>query len=302
MAAEATQLHDAFKGVGTDEDKVIAVLFHQQPHQVESIKNAYLQKYGKTLEEAIKSELSGNFETVTVGFLKGYRQYDSDTLFAAMKGAGTDENTLLQFLLTRNNEQKDEIKKIFNHDHGKSLESWVSSELSGDLKKFGVALLGARAPENHDISDAEAAKESERLYKAGEGKLGTDEATFIEIFTRQSYKSLKKIFDIYEKTNKHHTIDKAIESEFSGHLKYALLATGVISRNPAEFWADVIRAAVKGAGTNDSSLIRAVVGNRETLEHIKTAFSGKYHKSLWETISSETSGDYKKSLLAIIKN
>jgi hypothetical protein len=302
MAFEATQLQEAFKGAGTDEDAVIKIIFKQNPHQIEAIKAEYHKKFGKTLEDAVKSELSGNFEKVVLGYMKSYRQFDSDTIMAAMKGAGTDENTLLQFLITRSNEHKEEIKKIFMHDHKKSLESWVKDELSGDLEKFGLALLNPRAPESSVVSDSEAEKEADKLYKAGEGKIGTDEKTFIEIFTHNSWHSLKKIFTAYEKSNKHHTIDKAIESEFSGHLKYGLLATCVCARNPAEFWADVIRAAVKGAGTDDSTLIRAIVGNRETLEDIKTAFSGKYHKSLWETVSSETSGDYKKSLLAIIHN
>ena len=36
------------------------------------------------------------------------------------------------------------------------------------------------------------------------------------------------------------------------------------------------------------------------LEHIKVVYLGKYNKTLSEAIKSETSGDFRKILLAII--
>jgi annexin A7/11 len=290
------------KGLGTDEDAIIGILANRNPAEIIAIKQAYQSKHGKDLLHDVASETSGNFGRVMTGLLKDPRQYDSDVLYNAMKGLGTNEKTLILFLVGRTNVQMERIKEIFLRDHSKSLEHFISGELSGDLKKLMVGLTQHRDSDATPVNVDQARGDAERLYSAGEGKLGTDEATFIEIFTRRSHVHLKKTFEIYETIHKHHTIDKAIESEFSGDLKNALIGMAIFVRNPGEFWADALFHAMKGAGTDEHTLTHVIVGNRDTLSQIKPAFSNKYHRSLWQAVNSETSGDYKKSLLTIIGN
>ena len=45
------------------------------------------------------------------------------------------------------------------------------------------------------------------LYKAGEGKLGTNERVFIEIFSGRSFSHLKEVFSLYQKYNKRSECD-----------------------------------------------------------------------------------------------
>jgi len=299
---DADDLRNAMKGLGTDEQVLIKILGNRNPAEIEAIKKSYLSKYGKDLGAAIKSETSGHFEQVMLGVLKDPRQYDSDVLFNAMKGLGTDEDTLMLFLTGRDGTHKEKIKEIYARDHGKSLETAVSHETSGDLKKFCVGLCQVREAETTALSPDSIRADAERLYSAGEGKFGTDEATFIELFSKRSWNSLRQIFAHYETIHKHHTMDRAVESEFSGHLKRGLLGVVVYARNPGEYWADALYNTMKGLGTNDNALVRIVVGNRHNLPEIKKAYSGKYHKSLWQTVNSETSGDYKQALLTVIGN
>jgi hypothetical protein len=290
------------KGLGTDEATLIKILCNRNTAELEAIKAAYLQRHGKDLVSAVKSETGGNFGKAIVGLLKEPRQYDSDTLHEAMKGLGTDEFTLMSVLVGRSNFQKDQIKAIFAKDHGKSLDTAIKSETSGDLQKLMLGLCNARDSEDIPVNNDAAMVDAERLYNAGEGKIGTDEKMFIEIFTKRSWNHLRKVFGVYETIHKHHTMERAVESEFSGFLKIGLVEIVIFARNPGEFFADIAHKAMKGAGTDETMLSRVIVGNRDVMPAIKQAYSAKYNKSLWQAVNSETSGDYKKTLLGIIGN
>lgn len=299
---DAEELRTAMKGLGTDEAVLIRILGSRSHPELEAIKAAYLQRFGKDLISTVHSEISGHFCGAMVGLLKDPRQYDSDVLERAMKGVGTDEFTIISVLLGRSNDQKNAINTIFSRDHKKSLDAAIRSETSGDLQKFLVALSAAREPDNVPVNDDAARTDAEKLYNAGEGKIGTDERTFIEIFTKRSWPHLKRVFAIYETIHKHHTMEAAVESEFSGFLKTGLAGIVVFARNPGEYYADVAHRAMKGAGTDETMLSRVIIGNRERLVEIKAAYSAKYGKSLWGAVNGETSGDYKKTLLALIGN
>jgi len=289
------------KGLGTDEATLIRIIANRNPLELDAIKAAYLQKHGKDLYSAVKSETSGDFGRAMLALLKDPRQFDSDTLHDAMKGIGTDEFTILSVLTGRTNEQKEAIKTIYARDHGKSLETALKSESSGDLQRLMLGLCGPRELEGPIIEDA-ARVDAERLYNAGEGKIGTDEKVFIEIFTKRSWNHLRRVFAVYETIHKHHPMERAVESEFSGFLKTGLVFIVVYARNPGEFYADIAHKAMKGVGTDETMLSRVLIGNRDIMPLIKQSYSAKYNRSLWQAVNSETSGDYKKTLLAVIGN
>lgn len=59
---------------------------------------------------------------------------------------------------------------------------------------------------------------------------------------------------------------------------------------------------MKGAGTDEDTLIRILVTRAESdLPAIKGKFQEKYKKSLTEAVRSDTSGDFRKLLLAILQ-
>ena len=58
---------------------------------------------------------------------------------------------------------------------------------------------------------------------------------------------------------------------------------------------------MKGLGTDDSTLIRVIVTRVEIdMVYIKAEYAKKYHKSLVDAVHSETSGNYRKFLLALL--
>jgi annexin A7/11 len=50
------------KGLGTDDDDLIRLLVSRSESDLQNIKAIYAKMYGKSLYDAVKSELSGDYE------------------------------------------------------------------------------------------------------------------------------------------------------------------------------------------------------------------------------------------------
>lgn len=97
------------------------------------------------------------------------------------------------------------------------------------------------------------------------------------------------------------TIEKAIESEFSGDVRTGLLTIVQCVRSKSDYFAKTLHKSMKGLGTNDKQLIRVVVTRCEfDMGDIKNRFEDMYGKSLKSWIEGDTSGSYKKALLTLI--
>jgi len=58
----AACLYEAMKGLGTDDDDLIRLLVSRSESDLQNIKAIYAKMYGKSLYDAVKSELSGDYE------------------------------------------------------------------------------------------------------------------------------------------------------------------------------------------------------------------------------------------------
>jgi hypothetical protein len=191
------------------------------------------------------------------------------------------------------------IRNTFPTLYGKSLEVAVGDDLSGDEKRLFVGLMqGAKNESGQGLS---LEVDLDQLYRAGEGKVGTDEANFIRLFTTRSDIALKSLFEAYEaKYGK--SISQVIKSEFSGTIERMLLSLVEIIQNRPQYLAKRFENTMAGLGTNDQRLISMVVRYREPtlMSAIKREYQTLYKKSLVDRIKSETSGDYEKLLVQIV--
>lgn len=299
------ELRTAFKGIGTDEDAVINILTRCNRKQRFSLIAEYKTKYGKDLIKELKSELSGKFEDVCIALMHGPEQYDYEAvvLHQAMKGLGTDEKCLIEVIIGSYRSQYvlDGLKDSYKRQFGKNLEDAIKSETSGTFQRILVSVLNAEIPDDEEEIDNDlVAKECDELFDAGEGRWGTDESTFIQIFLRSSNKHFLAVFDAFIKKTGH-DLAATIKKEFSGDAKKSFLAYISTLQNPANYFATCLHDAMAGLGTRDSELIRTIVLTAEVnLQEIKVSYLKKYGRQLREAVAAEVSGDYRKMLLRII--
>ncbi|XP_006830754.1 PREDICTED: annexin A13 [Chrysochloris asiatica] len=297
---DAKKLNKACKGMGTDEAAIIDILSSRTSEQRQQIKNKYKATYGKDLEEVLKSELSGNFEKTALALLDRPSEYAARLLQKAMKGLGTDEAVLIEVLCTGSNKEVVAIKEAYQRLFDRSLESDIKDDTSGNLKKILVALLQANRDEGDDIDKDLAGQDAKDLYEAGEGRWGTDELAFNEVLAKRSFKQLRATFQAYQVLIGQ-DIEKAIEEETSGDLKKAYLTLVRCARDREGYFAECLYKSMKGVGTDEETLIRIIVTRAEVdLRGIKAKFQEKYQKSLSDMVQSDTSGDFRKLLVALL--
>lgn len=129
---------------GNDESVFIRVLTNQSFPQLKLVFENYEKMAGKTIEETISKELSGDVRDGLLAIVKCMQSptvYYAERLGQAMKGMGTDEETLTRIIITRCEMDLVEIKHEFLKIHGISLERQIKDETSGDYQKLLIELV-----------------------------------------------------------------------------------------------------------------------------------------------------------------
>ncbi|NP_001075588.1 annexin A13 [Oryctolagus cuniculus] len=298
---DVKKLNKACKGMGTDEAAIIEILSTRTSEQRQQIKQKYKTAYGKDLEEVLKGELSGNFEKAALALLDRPSEYAARLLQKAMKGLGTDEALLIEILCTTTNKEIIAIKEAYQRLFDRSLESDVKGDTSGNLERILVSLLQANRDEGDTVDKDLAGQDAKELYDAGEGRWGTDELAFNEVLARRNYKQLRATFQAYQMLIGK-DIEAAIEEETSGDLKKAYLTLVKCAQDREGYFAERLYKSMKGAGTDEETLIGIIVTRAEVdLPGIKAKFQEKYQKSLSDMVRSDTSGDFRKLLVALLQ-
>jgi hypothetical protein len=143
-------------------------------------------------------------------------ELDCFELKQAVKGLGTDEETLIEILASRSNERIKAINETYQKSmfqylfisknilfcflvYSKALEKDVKSDTSGDFRRLLVSLMQGRRPETTEINVEQAKQDAQSLLDAGAAKFGTDEAKFNVLFCDRSDSQLRAIFNEYAK-------------------------------------------------------------------------------------------------------
>ncbi|XP_022451968.1 annexin A5 isoform X3 [Neophocaena asiaeorientalis asiaeorientalis] len=297
--ADAETLRKAMKGLGTDEESILTLLTSRSNAQRQEIAMAFKTLFGRDLLDDLKSELTGKFEKLIVALMKPSRLYDAYELKHALKGAGTNEKVLTEIIASRTPEELRAIKQVYEEEYGSSLEDDVVGDTSGYYQRMLVVLLQANRDPDAGIDEAQVEQDAQALFQAGELKWGTDEEKFITIFGTRSVSHLRRVFDKYM-TISGFQIEETIDRETSGNLEQLLLAVVKSIRSIPAYLAETLYYAMKGAGTDDHTLIRVVVSRSEIdLFNIRKEFRKNFATSLYSMIKGDTSGDYKKALLLL---
>lgn len=297
----AKDLYDAMKGLGTNEKKIIDTLVPLDWETIDQVKEEFNNQYHKDLIKEIKSETSGNFEDALVAMLHNPVEYDAWLLYDAIEGLGTNDTQLVEVLVARHPDHLKKVAAFFQKNYGKSLEEWISSDTSGDYRDYLLLLATASRDSNASpVTEEKAKEDAQKLYRAGEGTMGTDENVFLEVFAKRSWKALRHISDQYAKLYSH-SLHTALEKEFDGDIFRALKWTLEFVENRQAFFAKRIHDSFKGLGTQDKHFIRIIISRRTVdLYEIAGEYNKLYGKSLKEAIHSELSGDYRTLMERIV--
>ncbi|KAM7015374.1 annexin A2-A-like [Tautogolabrus adspersus] len=299
-AKDAARLETAIKTKGVDEQTIIDILTRRSYIQRKEIAFEYERIAKKDLITALKGALSGSLEALMLGLMKSTSQYDANELKASMKGLGTDEETLIEIVCSRSNEELVDIKKVYKETFKKDLEKDVAGDTSGDFLKLLLALVQTKRDEPSNVVDYEKIDEDARsLYEAGVKRKGTDVATWISIMSQRSVPHLQKVFQRY-KSYSPYDMKESIRKEVKGDLEKSFLTLVECFENKQLYFANRLSEAMKGKGAKEKVVTRVLVSRCEIdLMKIRSEFKKQHKRSLYQTITEHTKGDYQNAVLSL---
>jgi hypothetical protein len=306
---DASNVHEACEGWGTDESTLIDILAALSKPQMKRVNEIYAEKYGKTLSETLDGELSGffggstNFQYFMNCLVNDGATLDAQFLVEAMKGWGTDEKLLTEIVCTRTNAELALAKAKFQQVNGKSVEDWIEGDTSGLYSRFLLKCLEGRRNEDGGAPIVEGVGEgiAAQLWQLGlSGEGDVNEDALLNILAYASIAQIGAAKAAFQTVNGK-SLDSAIKDVMGGDVEDAML---IRSMEKAAYFATALNKAWKGWGTDEVATSR-ILGrfSKNEVRKMMAAYANindKAHESVKDGIESETSGNYKKALTAYL--
>ncbi|XP_058079368.1 annexin D5-like isoform X1 [Magnolia sinica] len=320
---DAIHLNTAFKGRGKNVPEIINILAHRDVTQRAEIQEAYKAMYSEDLKQRLSQELgfagdvsenlgvnisgdlngelfgplSSNIKKAVMLWMLDPAERDATIVGQALTLTSLDLIALTEVICSRTPSEIRLFKKAYFQKYGTQINDDLDFKTYTYHKKLLIACLNAERDEGTVANQSLAEEDAKKLYKEGEGKWGTDEKTFIHIFTQRNRAHLAAVASVYQHLYGN-SLAKAVENETSGNFKFGLLTLLRCAENPAKYFAEVLYEAMKGLGTRDTTLIRVMVTRAEIdMNYIKDEYAKIDGKSLRDAIQSNTSGDYRTFLI-----
>ena len=296
---DAADLRKAMKGLGTDEGTIIKIIANRTQKQRVLIKESFQRQFSRDLIKDLKSELNGKLEDAILNLFKDPIEYDCEQLKKSMKGAGTDEDSLIEIICSRPKPILQKIKEVYKTHIKSDLEANIKSDVKGNLQTILLSLISGERSDNMYPNPDLMKNKAKELYDAGEAKKGNDVDVFIKIFTELSPWEIVAVNKEYINLTGHSLID-GVDKEFKGDIKKSLKSIIYAIVNPSEYFATRVKDAIKGFGTNDNLLMRIIISRDEIdMPQIKEAYLKLYGKDMVKDIKSDISGDYQKLMVEL---
>ncbi|XP_020495085.2 annexin A6 isoform X1 [Labrus bergylta] len=314
---------------GTEEAKFIMILGNRSVTHLRMVFDAYEKIAECSIEDSLKSELSGDFERLMLAVVQCVRSvpmFFARRLYKSMKGLGTADNTLIRIMISRSETDMLDIRECFRLRYEKSLYNMIKDDTSGDYKRTLLNLCGGDddlageffpeaaqiaykmweissmtkvqlRPTLRPASNFDPAADAQALRKAMKG-FGTDEDAIIDIVAKRSNAQRQEIRQTF-KSLLGRDLMKDLKSELSKNLERLVIG---LMLTPAEFDAKMMKKAMEGAGTDEHALIEILVTrSNEEIQAMNAAYQDGYKTSLEEAIQSDTSGHFCRILVSLVQ-
>uniref|UniRef100_A0A8C7ZMB1 Annexin n=1 Tax=Oryzias sinensis TaxID=183150 RepID=A0A8C7ZMB1_9TELE len=333
----AKRLYKAMKGLGTADNTLIRIMISRSEIDMLDIRECFRLRYEKSLYNMIKDDTSGDYKRTLLNLCGGdddlageffpeaaqiaYKMWelsamtkvqlrptirpasdfdpaaDAQALRKAMKGFGTDEDTIIDIVTQRSNAQRQEIRQTFKSLLGRNLMKDLKSELSKNLERLIIGLM--MTPAEFD---------AKMMKKAIEGA-GTDEHALIEILVTRSNEEIQAMNSAYQTYNT--SLEEDIQSDTSGH--FCRILVSLVQGAREEGQADLERAdadaqelanACNGESDDMEMKFMSILCTR-SFPHLRRVFQEfvrHTNKDIEQIIKKEMSGDVKHAFYAIVRS
>lgn len=297
--ADANALSAAMKGAGTRDRVIISIVANRTRQERLIIAGKFREMFGKELIKELSNETSGNYRDLLLALFKPIEVLLAELVHDAVAIIGTKDMQLIDVITQFAGPDMKPIKEAYQRLFKKEMSADVASDTSGSYKKVLLKCIeGNRAPRGKLENLTTAQQVAHRVYKAGEGRLGTDDAAFIEIFTGYSAEFVQVVSNEYMKSHGKGVIE-AIKSETSFNYKEALVA---VASTRGQHFARRIKDATKGLGTRDTLLVNIFsMLEKPDLKEAAVAFEKMFGETLPKNVADDTSGNYRDLLLELLR-
>ncbi|KAG5264953.1 hypothetical protein AALO_G00259810 [Alosa alosa] len=273
-----------------DVKTLVKIMTNRDNAQRRSLVQAYLSATSKELTVDLKKALSGDLERLMLDLLLTPDEFDAQRLYQAMKGLGTDEETLLEVLCTRSAIQLKGITLAYNNMYKKDLEKDLEGETSGDFTKLLLALLKKETVPGSVDQDVDRLSEELKNEKA-------NASPWINTLTTRHPDHLNKVLTRLE-ADIGQPVDEALKKRFggflSGDLQLGLTTLVHCIQNPAAYLAKRLQS-MKGG------VVQGVLVSHceDDLLMVRVAYLRETGTSLYSTLQNQFKGDFQNALLAL---
>lgn len=296
-------LWDAMNGWGTDEYTLTGLVCTMPPNLYDDIHKRYEELHGRTLVDHIVSETSFCYKKVLEYQALSWAQSRAKALNGAMVGLGTAEDQLVRVIVLSTMKERRKIREAYQQMYDRDLIEHIESETSGSFKTILTAVLESTDP----CVEPDFEGDCTILKEAMDG-IGTDEDAIIRVLAGKTPGQVQTLRDTFEGQFEENLYDRLNDESYDwgecmfggGDFRQVILG---LLRPPVIAHAHCVKDCIVGWGTDDTGLITCLVHlterrRRDLVEAFAEIEGGG---DLYEFIKGDTSGDYEKALLALVK-
>ena len=291
------KFHDSLYRKKIDEETIVSILSTTSNLDRQIIRLFYKKKFPNLIQKDIQTQLSGDFGKLVLNLFDLPYEYDARELHRSLTSFSKDEKAIIEIIITRPRSHLTLVQKIYKKFYNVSLKNDILNLSDKTFSEFLITILASNRPSGLTLKPNDAYNIAKDIIKNGVKQYGKNVNLFKQVFVDRSREDLimisRAFYDLYKKN-----LYDVIDNEISGTNKKLIrdILFGLIT--PAQWFAKKAYKAMKGAGTDDKTLIRVIVSRAEIdMEDIRDYYFRDRNTDLRNDIDGDCSGAYGQLLM-----